>query len=160
MKYDKIELINPRGEIIMSETNNQQNNNQNNVKDDVFTEVYKEVMELKHRSRGWSVASLVLGILSILCCCAPIAGVIMGALSITFAVISRISLGYFDGLSIAGLITSIFGIIFGVSVIIFEYIIVTNPEIANNILNYLERIKQMEDETVDLFARLKGLFRR
>ena len=141
----------------MSEMNNQQNNNQNNVTEDVFSEVYKEVMELKHRSRGWSVASLVLGIFSILCCCAPIVGVIMGALSITFAVISRISLGYFDGLSIAGLITSIFGIIFGVSMIIFEYIILSNPEIAENLLNYLERLEQMEDDPIDAFARLKGL---
>lgn len=135
----------------MNETNNQQNQS-----GDVFAEVYKDVMELKHRSRGWSVASLVLGILSIICCCVWWIGLISGVLSIVLAVISRISLGYFDGLSIAGLITSIFGIMFGIFILIAEVAYINSPEFQQ-LLEEIKRIEEEEDN-IDVFARIKGLF--
>ena len=36
------------------------------------TDVYKTVVEDKNKTRAWSVAALVLGIVSIFCCCAVI----------------------------------------------------------------------------------------
>ncbi len=70
------------------------------------------------KTMGWSVASLVLGILSIACCCFGYAGIIFGAAAIAVAVISRRSLGYFDGMCIAGLLLGIFGTVFGISIIV------------------------------------------
>ena len=70
------------------------------------------------KSRGWSVASLVLSIVSVVCCCLPVLSIVLGALSILFAIISRVNLGYFDGLSIAGLVVGIFGLVMGVSTVV------------------------------------------
>ncbi len=67
---------------------------------------YQAVMQ---GTRGFSVASLVLGIISIVCCCAWYVGLILGILAIVFSVVSRKKNGYFDGLAIAGLVLGIFG---------------------------------------------------
>ena len=67
------------------------------------------------RSRIFSVVSLVTGIVSVLiCCCGGWVG-----LSIVFSVVSRRHLGYFDGLSIAGLVLGICGTVFGVATVAF-----------------------------------------
>lgn len=65
-------------------------------------------------TRAWSVASLVLGIISLLCCCLSWGAAVAGAMAIICAIISRRTLGYFDGLAVAGLITGIIGTVFGV----------------------------------------------
>ena len=138
----------------MKERNNQgYNSQQGDGKDDVFANIYREVMQPKHNSRVWSVLSLILGIVSIICCCVWWIGVVCGVASIAFAIVSRVSLGYFDGLSIAGLITSIFGLMFGIFIIILEFIIVNSPEYAE----FLKEVKRFaEEENIELFARLRG----
>ena len=78
-----------------------------------------DMMTNGRKSRAWSVASFVCAIVSIICCCIPVAGLVFGGGAILFAVISRINLGYFDGFSIAGLIVAIFGVVFCVSAILF-----------------------------------------
>ena len=84
-------------------------------------ERYYEVIEgSKPKTRGFSVASLSLGIISILFSFIGWIGFIVGIAAIAFSVISRIKLGYFDNMSIAGLILGIFGAVFGAF-----YIIVT-----------------------------------
>lgn len=92
------------------------------------SDVYKTVVEDKNKTRAWSVAALVLGILSILCCCLWYFGLVAGILAILFTVISRKTLGYFDGLSIGGLITAIFGIIFSGLMGISNLMLINNPE--------------------------------
>ena len=71
----------------------------------------------KPKTMGWSVVSLVSGIISVICCCLGVSGIILGAVAIISSIISRKTLGYFDGLSIAGLILGIFGLVFGVSIL-------------------------------------------
>lgn len=71
----------------------------------------------KPKTTGWSVVSLVSGIISVVCCCLGITGIIFGIVAIVSALLSRKVLGYFDGLSIAGLILGIFGVVFGVSIL-------------------------------------------
>ena len=78
-----------------------------------------DMINTGRKSRAWSVASLVLAIASILCCCIPVAGLVFGGGALLFAIISRVNLGYFDGLSITGLIVAIFGIVFCISAIVF-----------------------------------------
>lgn len=89
--------------------------------------IYKKVMLDKRNSRAWSVASLSLSIFSLLCCCfVDWLGMILSALAIVFAIISRKNIGYFDGLSLAGLIVGIFGIVFGIASIILGQLMVNN----------------------------------
>lgn len=73
----------------------------------------------KPRTMIYSILSLVLGILSlVLCCCGGWFGLGLGVLAIVFSVVSRYHLGYFDGLSIAGLVLGIAGAVFGVGMIV------------------------------------------
>lgn len=72
----------------------------------------------KPKNMGWSVVSLVSGIISVICCCLGVTGIFLGAVAIVSSILSRKSLGYFDGMSIAGLILGIFGVVFGASVLI------------------------------------------
>ena len=73
------------------------------------------------KTLGWSVASLVMGIVSLSTCPFGWASIVFGVLAIIFAVVSRVILGYFDGKCICGLILGIFGTVFGVAMIIFIY---------------------------------------
>lgn len=83
------------------------------------SDVYKTVMKNgKPKTMGWSVASMVLGILSLVCCCIGWTGAIFGIAAIVFSVIARKSLGYFDGMAIAGLVCGIFGFVFGAAILL------------------------------------------
>lgn len=80
--------------------------------------------------KAFAVASLVCGIISILAICCAYISPILGLLGIIFAIISRYN-GRFDGLGIAGLITSIIGFIFGslfLAYTIFVMYVLANPE--------------------------------
>ena len=105
---------------------------------------YDEIFDIsKRKTVGFSIASMVLGILSVICCCLTWAGLIMGIAAIVFAVISRKSLGYFDGMTIAGLILGIFGTVFGIAVIVISYAL---QDIMNELLRELE---EMEDIPIE-----------
>lgn len=103
--------------------------------------VYKKVMLDKQHSRAWSVASLTASIGSLLCCCFASVGIILGILAIVFAIISRRNIGYFDGLSLAGLIIGIFGTVFGVASIILSFV-VEESGFYEELYSELERIER------------------
>ena len=69
---------------------------------------------------GFAIASLVMGILSILgCCCYGLAGIIFGILGIIFGCIQqKAEYGKKPGMAIAGIITSAVGLILGIIVIL------------------------------------------
>lgn len=123
--------------------------------------VYRTVVEEKKKSRAWSVAALVLGIVSILCCCIDWFGLVAGVLAVIFTVISRKNLGYFDGLSIGALITAIFGIIFsGVLVGVGIYLNL-HPEILESYLEtYYEMLKDAGYNVEDLISLSRGIIGR
>lgn len=76
---------------------------------------YYEIFEKSQsKNMGWSVASMILGIASVVSGGFGIAGLITGILAIVFAGISRKRLGYFNGKAVAGLILGIFGAVFGI----------------------------------------------
>ena len=83
---------------------------------------YKNVMGGNRNSRLYSVISLVLAVLSVGFCFIPPLGIILGLVAIGFGVFSRRSIGYFDGLSLGGIITSIFGVVFSISAILLDMI--------------------------------------
>ena len=101
---------------------------------------YKTVMDGKRKSRSWSVASFTVSVASLICCCfVSWVGVVLSTLAITFAIISRKNIGYFDGLSLAGLIIGIFGAVFGVASIIFGYIIESSG-VLDEYIKELEKV--------------------
>ena len=73
------------------------------------------------KTLGWSVASLVMGIASLIFSSFGYAGIIFGVLAIVFAVMARRMLGYFDGKVIFGIILGIFGTVFAISTLVFVY---------------------------------------
>ncbi|MBE6071556.1 MAG: DUF4190 domain-containing protein [Clostridium butyricum] len=65
------------------------------------------------KNNGMAITSLVLGIMSCILCFSPMYSIITGLISLILAIISLIQkrIGY--GLAIAGIITSVIGIILG-----------------------------------------------
>ena len=92
----------------------------------------------KPKTRGWAVASMVLGILSVVCCCFGWSGILMGAGAVILAIVSRRNLGYFDGMTIAGLILGIFGFVFGATILI--YTLTLPPEFWEEYFKELENL--------------------
>jgi len=86
--------------------------------------VYKTVMDGRHNSRIWSVASVILSVFSVVCCFFGWASLIIAVLSIVFAVISRKNIGFFDGWGLTGLIIGIFGIVFSATFLLSKAFIV------------------------------------
>ena len=66
------------------------------------------------RQSGFAIASFVCGILSLVLCCTGILGIPAGALSILFAVLSKRKGESLSGMSIAGVVTSVIGILLGI----------------------------------------------
>ena len=82
-------------------------------KEDRYDEIFDST---KRNTRVFSVISLVLAVVSLLCSFAGPVGFILGALSIGAALVSRKLLGYFDGICVFGLMLGIFASSFGIAV--------------------------------------------
>jgi hypothetical protein len=67
----------------------------------------------RRKTSGFEIASLILGIASIVTCCFGIFSIPLGVLSILFAILSRGKDKKMSGMSIAGICTSVAGIILG-----------------------------------------------
>lgn len=84
---------------------------------------YQNIVDKRRNTRLFSILSLVLSAVSVLCCLFPVAGIFFGISALSFGVYSRLRIGYFDGLSLGGIITSIFGVVFSVAMIFILQII-------------------------------------
>ena len=85
---------------------------------------YYEIFEkTKHKTMGFSVASLIFGVVSLLCCYFGWAGMILGIIAIALSAVSRFILKYFDGICLAGLILGIFGVVFGGAMVVVDLLI-------------------------------------
>ncbi|MBR0512244.1 MAG: DUF4190 domain-containing protein [Ruminococcus sp.] len=104
--------------------NNNQNDYQNNgqVNADQYAQPafdpYSNSMDQTPKSNGMAIASLVLGIISIVICCTTWPGGILGILSVIFGAVSIKKNGK-NGLAVAGLVCGIIGTLLG-----FGYMIV------------------------------------
>ena len=99
----------------------------------------------RRKTYGWSVASMVCGIISVICCCTGYAGVIFGILAIVFAIISRKILGYFDGMAIAGLVLGIIGTVLGATLLVATYSI-DDADMQKFLDEYMEEYYQQFPE--------------
>ena len=99
------------------------NNQQDSSQESEYA--YKNVIGEKPKKRTWSVVSFVLSLVSlIVCSITPIVGIILGLFSIGCAIFSRKNIGYFDGLSLAGLMIGIFGAVFSLFAILLQNILI------------------------------------
>lgn len=69
----------------------------------------------KPKTIGWSLASLLCGIAALITSVFGWPGIVLGVLAIAFAIISRIILGYFDGMLTFGFILGIHGLFIGLA---------------------------------------------
>ena len=74
----------------------------------------------RRKTYSWSLVSLICGIISLICCSGYV-GIVLGALAIVFAFVSRKNLGYFDSMAIGGLVLGIIGFVLGIAVLIDIY---------------------------------------
>lgn len=80
---------------------------------------YDEIFDTtKRNTRVFSVVSLILAAVSLLCSFVGPLGFILGILSVAAALVSRRVLGYFDGIGVAGLVLGIFALAFGAAVFV------------------------------------------
>ena len=85
----------------------------NSYQDNNFNNPYE-----RRQNSPLSIASLVLGILSSICCCIGYAGVVFGIVAIVLAILSRRELGRFEAMATVGLVLGIFGAVISVITII------------------------------------------
>ena len=75
------------------------------------------VASVPQKTMAYSILCLVLSLLSIVCCCSGFISLVFAAVSIAFAIVSRKHLGYFDSISIIGLVVAIMGVVFSLFMI-------------------------------------------
>ena len=125
--FDKALIISKKYDTIEKKKGSEGMNNQYNEeakvnKDSSESEgeyIYKTIIEKKENRRTWSVVSLALGILSVLSLFVSWLSLGFGILALGAGLLSRKHLGYFDKLSVSGIIVGIFGCVFAIAVMIF-----------------------------------------
>ena len=68
----------------------------------------------------WSVLSLLASVLSVVLCTFYYLALPLSVMGVIFALVSRKSLGYFDKMSLFGIIIGIFGFVFGIFSMIMD----------------------------------------
>ena len=79
---------------------------------------YRSVMKEMGKTRLWSVISLSASILALLLCFLGWVGMALCTIAMAFAIVSRRMLGYFDKITLASLIVSIFAMVFSAAITI------------------------------------------
>ncbi len=88
--------------------------------DNTSDEYYELPTETASRNMIWSLLSLIFGIFSVATCQIYILSIILSILGVGASLYSRKRFGYFDRLSVIGLIISIFGLVFGLTVMVIS----------------------------------------
>lgn len=95
----------------------------------------------RQKANGFAVASLVMGILAMITLCTIYLPIVLGSLSIIFAILSKGSQKKMPGMSQAGIIVSASGIVLSiVTIAATVFILLTNPDIYREYKNELNRM--------------------
>ncbi len=105
---------------------------------------------------GFAVASLVLGIISIVCCCLYPVALALGILAIVFAVINRRQAGTFSGLSTAGLVLGIVGTVLALYLLIDS---IVNPVSQEELDALLKEYENLFNSEGGITTALRTVFR-
>lgn len=109
---------------------NQENFSEESTPADENNFAYMTVLQGAKNSRLFSLLSVLASVLSILLSVFSVVALIFGALGIVFALISRKNLGYFDNISLVGLIIGIFASVFALMGIGFDILIASSEEFS------------------------------
>lgn len=108
------------------------NNNQNDFRpSEPYEYTYTQgaepnfVPENQSRTTGLAITSLVLGILGLFCCCGALP---FGIVSIVLSLVDRSQNKRFSGVAIGGLVCGIMAAIIGITILVSNLIIYSNPE--------------------------------
>ena len=94
------------------------------------------------KSMVYSIIALVAGILSTVLCCTAYGGLFFGVVAVVFAIVSKKHLGYFDTMTIVGLILGIFGFLFSLVALIISLALFNNESFWEEILKALEEAEK------------------
>ena len=83
-----------------------------------YTVINEQFAAENKRKNGFSIAALVLGIVSIVCCCISYLGLVCAALAIVFAILDKKQNAGMNGMALAGLICGIIGAVIAVYTIV------------------------------------------
>lgn len=96
--------------------------NQNNNSCNIWSSQNQQYNNNRNvQNSGFSIASMICGIASIILCCTGILSLPMGALGIIFAILTRRVGKGMPSMSIAGLWTSIVGMVFGIGMLVYTF---------------------------------------
>ena len=106
--------------------------NNNNISFEDLTGTSPRPQAPQKQNNGFAIASMVLGIISVLCCCINYVSIVIAVIAVVFFVVDRKTNGKSNGMAIAGLVLGIFGIASGV-LSIFSSLILNNafPELES-----------------------------
>ena len=116
--------------------------NNNNEQDYAFQTLMRNG---RPKTFGWSVASMVIGILSVVCCFLGWSGLFLGVGAIVLSIVARRKLGYFDGMAVAGLILGIFGFVFGVAILYAVNFLISEEMMQEFLEEYFKKIEDFEN---------------
>jgi hypothetical protein len=102
----------------------------------------------KKESSGFSLAAMILGIFSVVCCCLTPVSLICAILAIVFSIFGRRQHGFFNGMAMAGLVCGIIAFVLGVYSIISTLLnpIVLDEEFLKQYFAMIEEIMKQASE--------------
>ena len=106
------------------------------------------------RPNGFAIASMVCGILAIVVCCTGILGIPLGALSILFAVLSKRRGRKLPGMSLAGILLSVAGILLGLLMTVYSFYLVFNDPTIKEQTNIM--MEELYGVTIDEYFDMLG----
>lgn len=92
---------------------------------------------------GMAVAGLVLGILSMLCCCIWYVSAILGILALVFSIITVAKNKPGKGMAIAGIVCGAIGLLISIVIVIgvIGYTRTMSPKDLQNMINHIESME-------------------
>lgn len=112
------------------------------------------------KANAFAIASLVLGILALVTLCTIYLPIILGSLSIIFAILSKGNQRSISGFSCAGIITSVSGIVFSIITIVTTIaLLYSNPDFYQEYKNEMNRILSQQygmtyDEMIEEYQNI------
>ncbi len=102
-------------------------------------QMQQPVAAVPHHGSGMAVASLVLGIVSLVLCWIWVVGIPVGILAIVFGVLSKKQPAN-KGMAMAGLVTGIIGVVLAIVIIVIA--LTTVNKAANDLEDAIDRINK------------------
>ncbi|MBQ2800167.1 MAG: DUF4190 domain-containing protein [Lachnospiraceae bacterium] len=112
----------------------------NNFNNETFNYTPQPEQPQKDPGHGLAIASLVLGILSILSCCCTYLAIILGVVGIVLAIISKSKslAGKMETMATVGMILSILGVVIAVGMIIWSAAFAQSPAYQEIMNQYMD----------------------